>query len=161
MTRVDSRTPETTKRGDRGGGALGLLLAVVVMGVAGVIVVRSLPGTGVGNIPALPGVSSTKASGGPRGVPSTRASGVQADIRAAAVVACKTDFLAVEAAVSYYEAEKGKFPSSLRSVRSWLRDPVQSPYFSISLDSRRPGVVEVGTRGHPLGPGAANCAFAG
>lgn len=82
-------------------------------------------------------------------------------IALAAVVACRTDYQAVLAAVGYYRAEKGTYPRDLASLRPWFRDPVTSPYFTISLDFATPGVVEVSTPGHPASPGDANCAFAG
>jgi hypothetical protein len=131
------------------------------MGGLAVIVMVSLTGSGSGNNEVAKAGSSSVTTAGSSGATTTGGSSVGADIAAAAVVTCQTDYQAVEAAVGYYQAEHGLSPASLGALSSWLRDPVTSPYFTIAIDPHHAGVVEVGTKGHPLSPGELNCQYAG
>jgi len=145
---------------DRGAGALALLASLLVMGALAVIVLTAFPGGGADVVtpPRLPVVTPvTQTLHGP----TTAADPALGDIQAAAIVACQTDYQVVEAAVSYYQVENGSLPTSMGPLRSLLRSPVSSVYFTIIIDPHRAGVVEIGTAGHSPLPGEGNCAFAG
>jgi hypothetical protein len=86
--------------------------------------------------------------------------GAAADIGAAAIETCRADYQAVTEAASFYEATNGHPPASVAALSQYLRDPVSSGYFSISV-SPSSGRVEVTTPGHPASPGDANCRYAG
>jgi len=147
--------------GERGAAAVGLLASLLVMGALAVIVLTSLPGSNgtpgltPGKISVVTGASRSSAG------PASTASGAGDDIHYAAVVVCQTDYQAVEAAVSYYQAVKGSLPTSMGSLKSLLHSSVASLYFTIIIDPHRAGVVEVGTTSHSRLPGEGNCAFAG
>jgi hypothetical protein len=150
--------PQPARFTERGAGALALLASLLVMGAMAVIVLTALPGGGANVVtpPGLPVVTpGTQTRHGPTADPAL------GDIQAAAIVVCETDYQAVAAAVSYYQAEKGSLPTSMGPLRPLLRSPVASLYFTIAIDAHRPGVVEVSTNGHPPTPGEGNCAFAG
>jgi hypothetical protein len=80
------------------------------------------------------------------------------DIQAAAAVACRSDYAAVTAAVSEYEALNGKPPTNMAALRPVLTSPANSTEFIIN--PTRPGEIEVAAAGHPPQPGDANCAYA-
>ena len=150
----------TRQGGERGASsALGLVVGILVMGVLAVIVLKSQ----VGGVQSLTGPSIQPAAGGTGTTAraSGTISGVANDIHKAAVVVCRADYEAVQAAIGYYEVENGSLPTSIGSLSAWLRGSPTSPYFTIAIDPHRPGVVEVGAKGHPLSPGSGNCAFVG
>jgi hypothetical protein len=83
------------------------------------------------------------------------------DIQIAAVITCRTDYGAVTAAVSYYEALHGKPPADMVQLAPIMRDPVKSTRFSITINRDNPGQVEVAAGAHNAVPGDANCVYAG
>ncbi len=144
-------TPESD-RYDLGQSLIGLVLVVLILGGMAAVVLGSQGG-----------------SGGTRGSPSTTlAGGLSAspglagkDITAAAATACRADYQAVTQAVSYYQTLNGKLPGDMAALQSLFKDPVTSRYFTISIDTHKPGVVDVGTPGLATQAGDANCAHAG
>ena len=146
---------------DRGASALGLLVSLLIMGALAVTVLVSLPSSRSGNDGVVKPSPNSVETANSSAAMTNAVSNVGADIHAAAVVTCQTDYQAVEAAVGYYQAEHGSLPPSLGSLAVWLRDPVTSPYFSIAIDPHHAGVVEAGTKDHALAPGEQNCQFAG
>lgn len=87
--------------------------------------------------------------------------GVGGVISAAATVACRTNYSAAEAAIQQYEAEFSSVPTKISQVQTLLRDPLSSPAFTITIDPKRPGQLQVGTKSHVAADGSANCAAAG
>jgi hypothetical protein len=83
-----------------------------------------------------------------------------ADIQNAAASTCQADYAAVSAAVSYYQTLNGTPPTSMDGLRSFLKDPVTSTRFTITIDPTHPGVVEVAAGGRPAEPGNGNCLYA-
>ncbi|HUC12809.1 MAG TPA: hypothetical protein VMS00_00020 [Acidimicrobiales bacterium] len=144
---------------DSGAGLTALLGGLLTLGVLVVAVLMALPSSQGGQTP-LPAEPTTSAPGH-AGVTSPNPDGIEGIIGSAALMVCKTDYRTVESAVSYYQAHEGSLPKSLTDLKPMLRSPVSSPYFLITIDPRKPGVVEVGTRGYAPAPGDANCAFAG
>jgi N-acetylmuramoyl-L-alanine amidase len=162
------RREGSTVTRDRGFGAVGLLVSLLVLGALAAVALVSLPGGGAPNV-TLP-TATTHAAGKEAGASHAKQVGpVQPaavpalgnEISSAAVEACRADYSAVEAGVSYYQAENGSLPTGLASLKSLLRGSVASRYFTIAIDPGHPGLVEVGARGHPLAPGEANCSYAG
>jgi hypothetical protein len=128
--------------------ALLLLLAVLGLAAAAVLAYEGSLGSATRGSQAaqmsLPGSSS----GGPAG-----------DITAAASSTCRADYEAVTAAAGSYEALKGKPPSDISALAAYMKDPVTSSYFAISVGSG--GKVLVATPDHPAVSGDGNCAYAG
>jgi hypothetical protein len=143
----------------RGAGALVLLISLAAIGALVAIVVVALPVGEIDNQHVLPYTSL--APGRPKAPPQRPSFSSGGDTAQAAIAACQADYGAVEGALGYYEAEKGGPPSTISSLRFWLRDPITSPYFSIAIVPNDPGLVEVGTKGHPLADGNGNCLYAG
>jgi hypothetical protein len=83
-----------------------------------------------------------------------------ADIQTASAATCQADYAAVSAAVSYYQILYGTPPSSIDRLRPFLKDPVTSSRFIITIDPTHPGVVAVAAGGQPARPGDGNCDYA-
>jgi hypothetical protein len=134
---------------DGGASLVGLLAVLVVLGGVSAAVV----------------VTETSSPGGQNRVPTGRGStlnaspsGAGGDIAAAAATVCRTDYEAVSQAEDEYQTMNGRPASGMSDVAQYLRDPVTSRYFTITVVS---GKVEVATPGHPATVGEGNCAFAG
>ena len=146
-------------RCDKGAGALGLLAAVAVLAAISVAVISSLPSAG-----NVAGTGHAGRGSGRLGTPSavarTTGAALGTVIGSAAMQACRADYQTVEAAVGYYRAEDGSLPGSVRALDPWLHHAAQSPGFSVTIEPRHPGVVEVAAGGRSPSPGEANCAYA-
>lgn len=133
-------------RSSSGFGAVGLLAAVAILAIAAAValgVSHGSSGAGKAGASTTLGTSPAQASN---------------DISAAARVTCQTDYQAVQQAADAYTADQGHPPGAMSDLAGMLRDPVTSPYFTISIGST--GQIEVATPGHAATPGAGNCAFA-
>ena len=147
------------RRCDKGAGALGLLAAVAVLAAISVAVVSSLPGAGTVAGTGHGGPADGRLAT-PSGPARTTGAALGTVIGSAAMQACRADYQAVEAAVGYYRAEDGSLPGSVRALDPWLHHAAQFPGFSITIEPRHPGVVEVAAEGRSPSPGEANCAYA-
>jgi hypothetical protein len=129
---------------------LGLVVAAGILGVlaAGFLVSQAHAGLTGGAATSLPSLQSSHV-------------GAAGDIDAASEIACKSDYAAVNAAVSAYEILNGKPPESMAALGSMLRGPVSSSRFRIVINPARPGQVEVAGGGQPPQPGDGACADAG
>jgi hypothetical protein len=134
---------------------LGLLLTLAIVGALAAAI-PLLTDRSSGN----PGPILVNPAGGGRSL-SGNADAAGRDLTAVAVSACRTNFQAAEAAVSAYEAETGSLPSSISEVQTFIRDPLSSVFFQITIDPLRPGRLQVATRGRAAADGEANCATAG
>jgi hypothetical protein len=101
--------------------------------------------------------------------PTSQSSGAQAGATlpglaagdAAEAAVCRADYEGLEAAVAEYRLLNGKPPQNVSALQSFLKDPVSSKQFTISLDAHHDGVVEVAAGGRPAAPGDGNCDYAG
>lgn len=135
---------------ERGASLIGLLLVVVILGgLAAVAIVATNSETSLPSV-GTKGASTTTLAPG--------SSGAASDISAAASTACRANYEALNSALQAYEAINGHAPSSIAALQSELKDPVSSRYYTFGLNAQ--GQVTVATKGHPAGPGDANCAFA-
>ena len=137
---------------DRGTGLIGLLFVLLVLGVAGAAALISLNGgtTGSGSIPHVPSITTPSGQ-----------FGVASDISAAAIAACQANYSAASQTITLYQAEHGQLPTTNAEVQSYLKDPLSTKRFSISIDGAHPGQLQVSVPGHPVSDGPSNCAFAG
>lgn len=135
---------------NEGRSLVGLLVVLAVLGIsAGIAVTTTGGGTSIPTLPPETGSSTTGTHGS------------QTPVAAGASEVCRTDYEAVSEAVAAFAATDGHNPTSIDQLAGWLKDPVTSPYFTITLDSSGSGAVDVATPGHPGSPGTANCAYAG
>ena len=132
---------------DAGASLIGLLAALVVLGGASAAVIAVETSPSGGN--RVPTASGSTLSASP--------SGAGADIAASAETVCRTDYEAVSQAAEEYQSLNGRPASGMSDVGQYMRDPVTSPYFTITIVAGR---VEVATTGHPAAAGEGNCAFA-
>jgi hypothetical protein len=137
---------------------IGLLLTVAI--VAGLAAgIPLLVGTGGGRS------VSTLPLGAPRGLaPGVSVSsqgGAGSDLATADKAACLTNYEAAESGVAAYEAQTGHSPKSIEQVQALVKDPISSAMFSITIDPRKPGQLEVATRSHAASDGSVNCANIG
>lgn len=130
-------------------GAVGLLVALVVMAGMAAIVLGVSHNSGGGH-----SVGSASL-----GTLSAAPSAAEGDIAAAARATCRADFDAVQQAADAYTAEDGHPPASMADPSGMLRDPVTSTHFTISVGAG--GRIEVATTGHAAAPGSGNCSYAG
>jgi hypothetical protein len=135
-----------------------MLISLMIISALVLLMMRSLVDGGHSGVVALP--TSNGGAGGPRGGAASTTVVVGGYIEGAAVAVCRTDYQAVEAAVEYFQIEYDRLPGNIVEVRRWLSGPTASAAFTILIDPHRAGVVEVGTRGHPVSPGDFNCDFA-
>jgi len=166
VVRTVTRTATTPDR-SRPEGGQSLVALVVVLAVLGgmAAIVVSKVGTSNGvnpeqlpalNLPgSLPASTTATAS-----KPSSNGVASTSDITAAAAVACRTDYEAVAQAASEYQALYGQRPASMAELQSFLKDPLTSAYFTITIDPHVPGSIEVATPGHPAQAGDSNCEYA-
>ncbi len=151
-SQLDDVNHETTFA-DLGQSFVGLIVVILILGGFAAVVLGSQGGR----------------SGGRHGsAPTTLPGGLSAslgdagnDVPAAAAIACRSNYEAVAQVVSYYQTLNGKLPASMTAIQSLFKDPVSSSYFTLSIDPRQPGTVDVATPGHPALAGDANCAHAG
>jgi hypothetical protein len=143
---------------DHGVSLLGLIVALAIVGALAAAIPLLTTGSGgpSGNtdnpaVTLLPGGHPT----------SGKVAAAGSDISAAEVTACRTTYEAVETAVGAYQAETGRPPTSVSQLKTFIRDPLSSPSFTITIDPRRPGQVQVATRGHPAADGEGNCTALG
>lgn len=136
---------------ERGQGLIGTLVVLMVLGIgaAGVLISLSGGGSGPGSLPTDVTVSRVSGSAG------------GGAISAAAIAACRTNYAVASQAVDEYEAQHGKLPKRTADVQAYLKDPLSTRQFTITIDSANPGQLEVATRGHLASDGPSNCAFAG
>jgi hypothetical protein len=142
-----------TKRaeGSSGFGLLGIILTVLALcGLAAVAIAAANTDTKTvsDSISGLPSLTLPNRVGGSN------------IVGAAAEIACRTEYATVEQAVSVYQEIDGKPPSSLTQIAQILKDPLTSSHFTISIDLRHPGQVDVATTGHPARGGDSNCSYA-
>jgi hypothetical protein len=131
----------------RGASLVGLLVTLLVLGGAAVGAFEITSGSNNSVLhPTLPG-SSPNAVSSPGGV-----------IDSAAVVTCRTDYLAVQTADGEYQSVQEQPATNMSELQPMIRDNLSSPYFSFGIDAK--GRVTVATPGHPAAPGDANCAYA-
>ena len=129
---------------------IGLLLVVAILGgLAAIAIVATNSETSVPSV-GTKGSPTTLASG---------SSGAASDIQAAAIVACRTNYQAVNEALQAYEAINGHAPTNIAALQGELKDPVTSPDYTFGIDAK--GQITVATKSHPASPGDANCAYAG
>jgi hypothetical protein len=83
------------------------------------------------------------------------------DILAASAAACHANYATATSAVNIYQAEHGTLPTSIAEVQTLLRDPLSTNRFTIAIDPRHPGELQVSTPGHPAADGDTNCGYAG
>jgi hypothetical protein len=136
---------------DFGRSLVGLLIALALLGGLGAaaLVSQASNGSSQSRQPTAP--TTINAS------PSKAAT----DIQVAAVMTCRSNYGAVVAAVSYYEALNGKPPAEMAQLAPIIRQSVSSTHFSITINRAQPGQVEVAAGGHQAAPGDGNCAYAG
>ncbi len=144
-----------------GCGLIGILVVVVILGIAAALTVSSLGGNPAGTII---GSAGRGASGTANGGTRATAAGIPAQ---AAITACEADAATVKTAVADYSAANGVSPSvvtvaSLTSGPSpYFRSYPSSPDFTISIVS---GVVMIAapSKASPVPFGTAGaCAKAG
>lgn len=137
-------------RGTQGYGLVGMLLTLLVLGGLAAIVLVAVPGSGTTSshmtIPSLPHQSGQQSSG---------------PISAAAQQACQANYIALQQAISLFQAEHGSLPTSAAELQTYLRGTVSTPQFTLTIDPTRPGQIAVQTAGHPASDGESNCRYAG
>jgi hypothetical protein len=127
------------------------LVALVILGGLGAAALVSQ--TSGGSAPASQPTAPTIINASP--------SKAATDIQVAAVITCRSDYGAVVAAVSYYEALNGKPPADMAQLKPIIRQSINSTRFSIRINPAKPGQVEVAAGGHEATPGDGNCGYAG
>jgi len=132
-----SQIPCRRIRSEDGLGLVALIVSLLVIGGLSVLVVHAMNG-------------SSRAS-----------TSLQSGGSAAAASVCRVDYDAITHAVEAYTTFNGHPPASMTQLSQYLRDPVTSSQFVISLDPFMVGKIDVATPGHPAAPGDANCEFAG
>ena len=137
-------------RPSSGFGAVGLLAAIAVLAGVAALTLGLSHGSSSG--------THGHGAGAPVGTLGTSPGAAAGDISAAARATCQTDYQAVQQAADAYAAEHGHPPASVSDLSGILRDPVTSPYFTISIGPT--GQVDVAAAGHVAASGAGNCAFA-
>jgi hypothetical protein len=148
--RFTTRAPQDP-HAEHGYGFVGLLLTVLLLGGLAAVVMVAMGGSSRDHNLAISPIQAPSAGQG----------GAASDIAAAASVACRADYQAVSNAASYYQAMNGKAPATMASLGSFLKDPVTSSRFAITINPARPGQVEVAAGGYSAAPGDGNCAYAG
>jgi len=143
-------------RSDTGRSLIGLALVLAILGGMAVFVVSKMGGSSGLNPEELPSVTLPHATS-----PASGDSPLGGYVNAAAGAACRSDYQAVTQAAATYAALHGRPPATMAAIESFFTSPITSPYFSISIDSGKPGTVEVATAGHPAVLGDTNCAYAG
>ena len=139
----------------RGASLVGLLVTLGVIGIlAAAIPVLTSGSNGKSGIPNLTIPVTGRTAGG-------QMSAAGSDIAGAEAVACRATYGAALVAVGTYEAETGSRPTSISQVQPLLRDPLSSAFFTIEIDPRKPGQLQVAAHDHPAAGGDANCAAAG
>jgi len=143
---------------DYGGSLLALIVTLAIVGALAATVplltTESNRSNGNSGNPAwtVPGVGRP---------PSDKVAAAGNDISAAEVTACRTTYEAAETAVSAYQAETGRLPTSISQLKALTPDSVSSPFFTITIDPTWPGQLQVATRGHIAADGDVNCTTAG
>lgn len=145
-----SRMPRSAVRGDAGALLAGVLFALLALGGIAAVVVVEMPSGGSSSSTSSKGSATTLSVSHPAGV-----------ISAAAVAACRNTYTVVQEAVDEYETQTGTGPTNIDQLRSLLRDPVVTSQYTISIDRRLAGEIDVATPSHPASPGESNCAYAG
>jgi hypothetical protein len=114
---------------------------------------------------ALPSATgSSKATSGAGAIallPGNAAPSVGNDITAASAATCHANFSAATSAVNIYQAEHGTLPTTIAEVQTLLRDPLSTNRFTITIDPRHPGELQVATPTHRAADGDTNCGYAG
>lgn len=134
---------------DVGATLVGLLAALVILGGASAAVIAAEDSSSGGGARVPTGSGSTL---------DANPGGAGADIAAAAATTCRADYGAVSQAADEYQALHQRPASGMSDVSQYLRDPVTSPYFTLTIVSGR---VEVATPGRQAAEGDGNCAYAG
>lgn len=153
---------ENTGSRERGHNLIGLVVLLLVLGVvaAAVLIGVQSGSSGAGSTPTLPITGSS-----PPGIGGSRTSTAKAnplsEITAATIAACRSSYATAERAVEEYQAQRGALPTSIAEVQGYLRDPLSTLQFTISMDAAHPGQLKVSTAAHVASYGPANCEFAG
>jgi hypothetical protein len=162
MATPTAATPDRT-RPDHGVSLVALVVVVAVLGGMAAIVVSKLGASSGLNPEQLPSVtlpvSHTPATTSGKKPIASGSAGIS-DISAAVAAACRADYEAATEAAAEYDALNGRAPATLAQLESFLKDPLTSASFTISVDPQIPGQLEVAAPGHPAEPGSANCAYA-
>lgn len=137
---------------DRGAAALGLLVVLLVLGGLACVVIIAQPGGG-SKLGTSTGTASSQLN--------ASSANASTNTSAAAEVSCRTDYEIASQAVSYYETLNGHPPKDTADLSTLIKDPLSSPYFTISIDPYLAGQVDVATKGHVSSPGDGNCSYAG
>jgi hypothetical protein len=82
------------------------------------------------------------------------------DVSAAVVAACRTTYEEAQTAVDTYQVEGGTLPTSISQLKALIPDSLSSSIFTITINPRNPGQLQVATPDHPAADGVVNCAFA-
>jgi hypothetical protein len=133
---------------------IGVLLTLLVLGGLAIVVLMALP-SATGSSKATSGAGATAL------LPGNAAPSVGNDITAASAATCHANYAAAKSAIDVYEAEHGTLPTTIAEVQTLLRDPLSTNRFTITIDPRRPGELQVATNAHPAADGDTNCAYAG
>jgi len=143
---------------DHGVSLLGLIVTLAIIGSLAAAI--PLLARGSSGSDGIPGTSSIT----PEAIGHSTSGSVAAagnDISAAEATACRTTYEAVEAAVGVYQAETGILPTSTAQLRGLIPDPLRSPFFTVTIDPRRPGQLQVATPDHAAADGDINCTAVG
>jgi hypothetical protein len=138
----------------RGAGVIGILVTLLALGALAVAVLMALPS--ITSSPSKGDPGSAAIASLPGGAPPSAGN----DISVASTTACHANFAAAKTAVGVYQAETGALPTTIAEVQNLIRDPLSSDRFTITIDPRHPGELQVATPGHPPADGDINCAFA-
>lgn len=134
-------------------GLVGLLVTLGAAGALGIALLamnaRTPNAKSRAHVPAVDGQSIQASPGA-----------AAPDIAAATIEECRADVAIVVEAVSEYETLRGLPPKAMTDLSDVLKNTITSSRFTILIDPRHPGQVDVSTPGHAPAGGDADCAYA-